>query len=53
MQLQDWIRRNGYNYRSFADEIGVSFRNVEKWSRGKPYLDLIKLKLYLILLTMR
>ena len=35
MQLQDWIRRNGYNYRSFAKEIGVSFRNVEKWSRGE------------------
>ena len=35
MQLQDWIRRNGYNYRSFADEIGVSFRNVVKWSIGE------------------
>ena len=29
MQLQDWIRRNGYNYRSFAEEIGVSFTKDE------------------------
>ena len=35
MQLKNWIRRNGYNYRSFAEEIGVSFRNIEKWSRGE------------------
>ena len=45
MQLQDWIRRNGYNYRSFAKEIGVSFRNVEKWSRGETLPRLNKAKI--------
>tara|TARA_R110001592_G_scaffold328442_1_gene610024 strand:+ start:580 stop:900 length:321 start_codon:yes stop_codon:yes gene_type:complete len=35
MQLNDWIRKNGYNYRSFGKEIGINFRNIEKWARGE------------------
>lgn len=45
MQLGEWIRRNGYNYRTFSKEIGVSYRNIEKWSRGEtlPRFDKAKL----------
>ena len=45
MQLGEWIRRNGYNYRTFGAEIGVSFRNVEKWSRGETLPRFEKAKL--------
>ena len=45
MQLGEWIRRNGYNYRTFGEEIGVSFRNVEKWSRGETLPRFEKAKL--------
>ena len=45
MQLGEWIRRNGYNYRTFGEEIGVSFRNIEKWSRGETLPRFNKAKL--------
>ena len=35
MQLKHWIKTNGYTYRSFGKEIGIDFRNIEKWSRGE------------------
>jgi len=35
MQLKHWIKTNGYTYRSFGAEIGIDFRNIEKWSRGE------------------
>ena len=35
MELKDWIRGHGFSYKTFADEIHTSFRNVEKWSRGE------------------
>ena len=34
MELKDWIRGHGYNYKTFANKISTSFRNVEKWARG-------------------
>ena len=35
MKLKYWIRGHGFTYKTFADEINTSFRNVEKWSRGE------------------
>tara|TARA_R100000231_G_scaffold108911_1_gene80590 strand:+ start:305 stop:535 length:231 start_codon:yes stop_codon:yes gene_type:complete len=35
MFLKEWIKKNNYTYKSFADLIKVSERNVEKWSRGE------------------
>ena len=35
MKLKEYIKANGYNYRSFGKAIGISFRNVEMWSRGE------------------
>jgi|TARA_R110000803_G_scaffold109151_2_gene177512 transcriptional regulator with XRE-family HTH domain len=35
MRLKEWIRGNGFTYQTFADEIGASKRNVEKWARGE------------------
>ena len=35
MELKDWIRGHGFSYKTFADEIHTSFRNVEKWARGE------------------
>jgi len=34
MRLQDYIRMNGYNYRSFAKELDTHWRNIESWAKG-------------------
>ncbi len=35
MRLKEYIKSNGYNYRTFASAIGINFRNIEMWSRGE------------------
>tara|TARA_R100001015_G_C4603808_1_gene158788 strand:+ start:251 stop:481 length:231 start_codon:yes stop_codon:yes gene_type:complete len=35
MKLKEYIKSNGYNYRSFGKAIGISWRNIEMWSRGE------------------
>lgn len=35
MRLKQYIKSNGYNYRSFAEILGTSHRNVEMWARGQ------------------
>ena len=35
MDLKNWIRGHGFRYKTFAEEINTSPRNVEKWSRGE------------------
>ena len=35
MTLKDWLKLNGYNYRSVAPLLNTSFRNVERWARGE------------------
>ena len=34
MTLKEYIRKNGYNYKSFAREFGTHYRNVESWAKG-------------------
>lgn len=35
MRLKEYIKSNGYNYRTFAKAIDINFRNIEMWSRGE------------------
>jgi len=35
MLLKEWIKKNNHSYGSFAKELDVSIRNVEKWARGE------------------
>ena len=34
MRLKDYIRMNGYNYKTLAIELGTKRRNVESWAKG-------------------
>ena len=33
MRLKDYIKMNGYNYKSFARELDTHYRNIESWAR--------------------
>lgn len=35
MQLKDWIKQNGFTYKTFGKQVGIDFRLIEKWSRGE------------------
>ena len=34
MRLKDYIRMNGYNYKTLALKLGTKRRNVESWAKG-------------------
>ena len=34
MRLKEYIKMNGYNYKSFAKELDTHYRNIESWAKG-------------------